>query len=45
VDDYADIDSTEDEDTTYDQSTTLETQVEVAPILGQVVLFKFFYSI
>ena len=40
VDDYVDIDSSDDEDTEYDQSTRLGTQVEVAPILDRVVSFK-----
>jgi hypothetical protein len=40
TDDYANIDSSNNEDTAYDQSTRLGTEVEVAPILDRVVIFK-----
>jgi len=36
--DYADIESSDDEDTSYDLATRAGTQVEVAPILNQVVM-------
>jgi hypothetical protein len=45
LDDYVDIESSEDEDTAYDHSTRVGRQVEEGPILDRVAYHLLYFSI